>query len=77
MTNLTPGSLIDHKAWGRGKLLAIRYPNGEAYFPSLVGDAGGATRVVRLSVLTESPVQSDPLLDHVGLSTPGAKRRAR
>jgi hypothetical protein len=77
MTNLTAGSLIDHKAWGRGKLLAIRYPNGEAYFPSLVGDVGGATRVVRLSVLTESPVQSDPLLDHVGLATPAVKRRPR
>jgi hypothetical protein len=77
MTNLTPGSLIDHKAWGRGKLLAIRYPNGEAYFPSLVGDVGGATRVVRLSVLTTSSVQSDPLLDHLGLTTPAAKRRPR
>ena len=77
MTNLTAGSLIDHKAWGRGKLLAIRYPNGEAYFPSLVGEVGGATRVVRLSVLTTSTVQSDPLLDHVGLATPAAKRRVR
>jgi hypothetical protein len=77
MTNLTTGSLIDHKAWGRGKLLAIRYPNGEAYFPSLVGDVGGATRLVRLSVLTTSGVQSDPLLDHVGLATPAVKRRAR
>lgn len=77
MTNLTAGSLIDHKAWGRGKLLAIRYPNGEAYFPSLVGDVGGATRVVRLSVLTPSSVQSDPLLDHLGLTAPAAKRRAR
>ena len=77
MTNLTAGSLIDHKAWGRGKLLAIRYPNGEAYFPSLVGDIGGATRVVRLAMLTTSSVQSDPLLDHVGLATPAVKRRAR
>ena len=74
MTNLLPGSLVDHKAWGRGKLLAIRYPNGEAYFPSLLGDIGGPTRVVRLAMLTPSAVQSDPELDHVGGKAAAAPR---
>lgn len=59
------GSLVEHPSWGRGKVLALRQPNAEAYFPSLTGDAGGPTRVVRLTSLSLSPVQSDPDLDQI------------
>jgi hypothetical protein len=60
------GSLVEHSAWGRGKILALRQPNAEAFFPSLALDVGGSTRIVRLSSLSLSPEQSDPRLDHIG-----------
>lgn len=60
------GSLVEHRSWGRGKILALRQPNAEAYFPTLAFDAQGPTRVVRLAALSMSAVQSDPLLDQVG-----------
>jgi hypothetical protein len=67
------GSLVEHSVWGRGKILALRQPNAEAYFPSLATESAGPTRIVRLTSLSLSPVQSDELLDHVEGRKPGSK----
>ena len=74
---LRPGSLVEHASWGRGKILALRQPNAEAFFPSLALDAGGSTRIVRLTSLALADVQSDPRLDHIGSKSPGAKAGVR
>lgn len=71
------GSLVEHSSWGRGKILALRQPNAEAYFPSLAGESAGPTRMVRLSVLSLSPVQTDPLLDQIEGRRPGSKPGAK
>jgi len=67
------GSLVDHAQWGRGKVLALRQPNAEAFFPSLALDRGGSTRVVRLTSLSLSKGQTDPALDHIGVKALGGK----
>ena len=71
------GSLVDHALWGRGKILALREPNAEAFFPSLALDRGGSTRVVRMTSLSLSEWQSDPRLDHVGIKATGGKGKVR
>ena len=75
--DLRIGSLVEHLSWGRGKILALRQPNAEAFFPTLETDAGGPTRMVRLTSLSLSAVQTDPLLDHVVGRRPGAKPGTR
>ena len=72
------GVLVEHAIWGRGKVLALRSPNAQAYFPSLEPAAGGPTRLVQLAVLKLSPVQSDPAFDDVPgtvAGKPGARAR--
>ena len=71
------GSLVEHSSWGRGKILALRQPNAEAYFPSLATESQGPTRMVRLTSLSLSPVQTDPLLDQVEGRKPGSKAGAK
>lgn len=71
------GSLVEHRSWGRGKILALRQPNAEAYFPSLASDAAGPTRMVRLAMLSLSDVQTDPVLDQVEGRRPGSKAGAK
>jgi hypothetical protein len=71
------GALVEHRSWGRGKILALRQPNAEAYFPSLASEAAGPTRMVRLAMLSLSAVQSDPVLDQVEGRRPGSKAGAR
>ncbi len=75
--DLQVGSLVEHSSWGRGKILALRQPNAEAYFPSLATESQGPTRMVRLTSLSLSSVQSDPLLDHVEGRRPGSKAGAK
>lgn len=75
--DLRVGSLVEHSSWGRGKILALRQPNAEAFFPSLALDIGGSTRIVRLTSLSMSTVQTDPRLDHIGSKSPGAKAGTR
>jgi hypothetical protein len=50
------GSLVEHKAWGRGKILALRPPNAQAYFPSIGPHAGGAVKLV----LSRRPYLNSP-----------------
>ena len=71
------GSLVEHSSWGRGKILALRQPNAEAYFPSLATETQGPTRMVRLTSLSLSRVQTDPLLDQVEGRKPGSKAGAK
>ena len=75
--DLHVGSLVEHRAWGLGKILALRQPNAEAYFPSLAAESGGPTRMVRLANLSLAAVQSDPVLDQVEGRRPGSKAGAK
>jgi hypothetical protein len=78
MSSLQVGVLVDHAVWGKGKVLALRAPNAQAYFPALEPDAGGPVRLVQASMLKLSEVQSDPRLDAVSTkSAAGAKPGAR
>jgi hypothetical protein len=72
MIQMQVGALVDHQSWGRGKILALRHPNVQAYFPSIGVDAGGPVKLVQQAVLTLSRVQSDPLFDGVD-GKPAAK----
>jgi len=73
------GTLVEHAVWGRGKVLELRSPNAQAYFPSLEPAAGGPVRLVQLAMLTPSKVQSDPAFDGIpetlSRSKPGARAR--
>jgi hypothetical protein len=69
------GTLVDHRVWGRGKVLALSGQNVQAYFPSLTADNGGPIRLVREVVLMISLVQSDPDLDRVISDTKVKKRK--
>ena len=75
--DLQVGSLVEHNSWGRGKILALRQPNAEAYFPSLATETQGPTRMVRLTSLSLSSVQTDPVLDQVEGRKPGSKAGAK
>jgi hypothetical protein len=75
--DLHVGSLVEHSAWGRGKILALRQPNAEAYFPSLATETQGPTRMVRLTSLSLASVQTDPVLDQVEGRKPGSKAGAK
>jgi hypothetical protein len=75
--DLHVGSLVEHSSWGRGKILALRQPNAEAYFPSLATETQGPTRMVRLTSLSLSSVQTDPVLDQVEGRKPGSKAGAK
>jgi hypothetical protein len=59
------GTLVEHRTWGRGKVLALSGQNVQAYFPALASDADGPFRLVREVVLTIAATQSDPVLDQV------------
>ncbi len=71
------GALVEHAVWGRGKVLALRSPNAQAYFPSLEPAAGGPVRLVQLAVLKLSHVQSDPAFEGVPGTVAGGKTGAR
>ena len=71
------GSLVEHSSWGRGKILALRQPNAEAFFPALAAESAGPTRMVRLTALSLSTVQTDPVLDQVEGRRPGSKAGAK
>ena len=75
--DLHVGSLVEHSSWGRGKILALRQPNAEAYFPSLATETQGPTRMVRLTSLSLASVQTDPVLDQVEGRKPGSKAGAK
>jgi hypothetical protein len=59
------GTLVEHRTWGRGKVLALSGQNVQAYFPALASDANGPFRLVREVVLTIAATQSDPVLDQI------------
>ena len=68
------GSLVEHSSWGRGKILALRQPNAEAYFPSLASESQGPTRMVRLTSLALSSVQAPAARSRGG---PAHRQQAR
>jgi hypothetical protein len=59
------GMLVEHRVWGRGKVLALSGQNVQGYFPSLESDGGGPVRLVREVMLMGAAVQSDPVLDQI------------
>jgi hypothetical protein len=59
------GTLVEHRTWGRGKVLALSGQNVQAYFPSLASETDGPFRLVREVVLTIAATQSDPALDQI------------
>ncbi|HET6898311.1 MAG TPA: hypothetical protein VFK70_08180 [Vicinamibacteria bacterium] len=59
------GTLVEHRTWGRGKVLALSGQNVQAYFPALASEADGPFRLVREVVLTIAATQSDPVLDQI------------
>ena len=52
------GTLVEHRTWGRGKVLALSGQNVQAYFPSLASETDGPFRLVREVVLTIATTQS-------------------
>src|SRR5262245_54227610 len=56
------GTLVEHRVWGRGKVLALSGQNVQAYFPSLEYDPAGPVKLVREVVLMIAPVQYDRVL---------------
>ena len=64
------GTLVEHRTWGRGKVLALSGQNVQAYFPALASDADGPFRLVREVVLTIAATQSDPVLDQAVKTVP-------
>ena len=64
---LTPGVLVEHTAWGRGKIVGVSGPHIIVHFPSLLGTEAGPRRKLQVTApqLRVSDVQSDSALDHV------------
>jgi hypothetical protein len=80
---LTPkdlGVLVDHTAWGRGKVVDVNPPYATVHFTSLIDDAGGPYRKLQENTvqLSRSTVQTDPVLDliELGLAKPTRKAPA-
>ena len=72
------GTLVEHRTWGRGKVLALSGQNVQAYFPSLTTDTDGPFRLVREVVLTIAATQTDPVLDLItGLPKPKKPKKAK
>lgn len=72
------GTLVDHRVWGRGKVLGLSGQNVQAYFPSLESDSAGPLKLVREVVLMIAAEQSDPVLDRItGLPKPKKAKKAK
>ncbi len=72
------GTLVEHRTWGRGKVLALSGQNVQAYFPSLATETDGPFRLVREVVLTIAATQSDPVLDQInGLPKPKKPKKPK
>jgi hypothetical protein len=72
------GTLVEHRVWGRGKVLALSGQNVQAYFPALETDPAGPVKLVREVVLMIAPVQSDAVLDLItGLPKPKKAKKAK
>ena len=61
------GTLVEHTAWGRGKVVEVSSSHVVVHFPSLAGSEQGPRRTFQLTAeqLSVSAVQSDPELDEV------------
>jgi hypothetical protein len=70
------GTLVEHPAWGRGKVVEFRPPHVVVYFPSLAGSDQGARRTLQLVAeqLSVSGEQSDPAFDRVSAGSGKAKK---
>lgn len=74
MESLQVGDIVEHTVWGRGKILSLRPPNVEAYFPALESAEAGPVRLVRPFALRRSEVRSDPRLDPISAETRAAAK---
>ena len=65
---LTPGVLVEHRAWGRGKIVEANGPHLIVHFSSLLGTEAGPRRKLQVTApqLRVADVQSDSVLDLVG-----------
>lgn len=72
---LTLGTLVEHSAWGLGKIVEIKPPYFVAHFTALIGTETGARRKLLLAApqISIAAVQADEALDKVVIG-PGAKK---
>jgi hypothetical protein len=73
------GTLVEHPAWGRGKVVEFRPPHVVIYFPSLAGSDQGPRRTLQLAAeqLSVSAEQSDPAFDRVSAGSGKARKPTR
>jgi len=76
---LSPGTLVEHKEWGRGKVLEVHSTLAVVYFPTLAASAGGPRRKMALvgDYLSLAEVHSDPVLDSIRVGPPAKARPTR
>src|SRR5688572_8903108 len=74
---MTPGLLVEHTVWGRGKVVEVVAPYFIAHFPTLSATSQGPRRKLQLAAVQVSipTIQSDPVLDLIllGPQTHAAK----
>ena len=70
------GQIVEHRAWGRGKVVIVEPPYMTIQFPSLGADPDASRRKLQLvtDFVTVSSVKSDPDLDAIETG-PVARRR--
>ncbi|MEO8681389.1 MAG: hypothetical protein ABI665_20230 [Vicinamibacterales bacterium] len=72
------GILVEHTVWQRGKVLDVSPPYAIVHFTSLVDTPEGPQRKLREDTpqISKSPVQTDPILDLVGIGLGKPKKSA-
>lgn len=73
MKPLQVGELVEHSAWGRGKIVALDHQNADVYFPSRSVGLKGRLVKVRLTMLERSEVQVDPAWDRPYIASTNKK----
>ncbi|MEZ5319445.1 MAG: hypothetical protein R2752_18750 [Vicinamibacterales bacterium] len=73
------GQIVEHKSWGRGKVVMIEPPYMTIQFPSLGSDPDAARRKLQLETtfVTVASVQTDPELDAIDTGPVVRKRGGR
>jgi hypothetical protein len=72
------GILVEHTVWQRGKVIDVTPPYAIVHFTSLVDTPEGPQRKLREDTpqISKSPVQTDPVLDLVGIGLGKPKKSA-
>ena len=78
LTTKDLGALVDHTVWGRGKVVDVNPPHATVHFSSLVDAAEGPYRKLQENTvqLSRAKVQTDPVLDLIGIGLAKPKRKA-